>query len=189
MPVQSPVPNHRSLSPEQKKFSTRLGQFLARRAEKVGTKTYGFVRRHWLGIINFHLCIFVAGALVAPIFSYLDQGWMSKIIYGFYSFFCHQKASRSFFLFGNQLTICSRCLAFYSSVLILALWMSIKRLKPFDLKLALFLIMPAIADVFLQTLHIRESTNLLRVTTGALLGLALSVYLLPRAQKAMEHLP
>jgi uncharacterized membrane protein len=147
------------------------------------------VRLHWLGIINFHLCLFVAGALVAPLFSYLKQEWMSKIIYGFYSLFCHQKASRSFFLFGNQVAICSRCLAFYSSLLVFALWMSIKRFKPFDLKLALVLIVPAIADVFLQTLHIRESTNLLRVTTGALLGLACSLYLLPRAQKAMEHLP
>jgi uncharacterized membrane protein len=155
----------------------------------MGTKTYGFVRRHWLGIINFHLCIFVAGALVAPLCSYLDQEWMSKFIYGFYGVFCHQKASRSFSLLGNQVAICSRCLAFYSSLLTFTLWMSIKKLKPLDLKLALFLIMPAIADVFLQTLHIRESTNLLRVTTGALLGLALSVYLLPRAQKAMEGLP
>jgi uncharacterized membrane protein len=177
------------LSPDQEKFFNPSGQFLGRRAEKIGIKTYNFVRLHWLGIINFHLCLFVAGALVAPLFSYLKQEWMSKIIYGFYSLFCHQKASRSFFLFGNQVAICSRCLAFYSSLLVFALWMSIKRFKPFDLKLALVLIVPAIADVFLQTLHIRESTNLLRVITGALLGLACSLYLLPRAQKAMEHLP
>lgn len=165
-----------------------MGQFLARCAENAGTRTYDFVRQHWWGIINFHLFIFVSGALIAPCLFYLDQRWLSKTAYGFYSFFCHQKASRSLFLLENQMAICSRCLAFYSSLLILNLWMSLKRTKPLDLRLALMLILPAIVDVTLQALHIRESTNLLRVTTGMLLGLALSSYLLPRAQIAMEQL-
>jgi len=146
------------------------------------------VRLHWLGIVNFHLLVFVIGALEAPLLLHLNQQWISRLIYGFYSFFCHQEASRSFFLFGNQVAICSRCLSFYSSVLIFGLWVSLKRTKPLDLKLALFLILPALVDVLLQTLHITESTNLVRITTGTLLGLAVSLYLFPRAQRAMERL-
>jgi len=114
---------------------------------------------------------------------------MSKIFYGFYSFFCHQETSRSFFLFGNQVAICSRCLSFYSSVLFFGLWVSKKRIKPLHLKLALLLILPALVDVFLQILSIKESTNLIRVTTGLLLGMAVSLYLFPRAQKALDRLP
>jgi len=55
--------------------------------------------------------------------------------------------------------------------------------------LALLLILPALVDVFLQILSIKESTNLIRVTTGLLLGMAVSLYLFPRAQKALDRLP
>ncbi|MGB8656532.1 MAG: DUF2085 domain-containing protein [Candidatus Zixiibacteriota bacterium] len=166
-----------------------LGQFLARRAERIGGRSYAFVRWHWLGIINFHLFVFVTGAPVAPLLWYLNQDWMSKMVYAFYGLFCHQKASRSFFLLENQVAICARCLSFYCSLLFLSLWTSLRRLRPIDLKLALILIAPAALDVLSQTLRLRESTNLLRVTTGALLGMSAGLYLLPRAKKAMEHLP
>jgi hypothetical protein len=43
-------------------------------------------------------------------------------------------------------------------------------------------------SVLLQTLGFSESTNLIRLTTGALLGIALSLYLFPRAQRALERL-
>ncbi|MCK4385677.1 MAG: DUF2085 domain-containing protein, partial [candidate division Zixibacteria bacterium] len=76
----------------------------------------------------------------------------------------------------------------YSSVLIFGLWVSLKRTKPLNLNLTLLLILPALVDVLLQILWIQESTNLIRVTTGALLGMAVSLYLFPRAQRAMEHL-
>jgi len=130
----------------------------------------------------------VIGALEAPLLLHLDQPWISKIIYGFYSLFCHQEASRSFFVFGNQMAICSRCLSFYSSALIFGLWVGFKRTKPLDPKLTLLLILPAMVDVFLQILHIRESTNLIRVSTGVLLGMAVSLYLFPGAQKALKRL-
>jgi len=61
-------------------------------------------------------------------------------------------------------------------------------MKPLDSKLGLMLISPAVVDVLLQTLQIRESNNLIRVTTGSLLGLAFALYFLPRAQKAIEYI-
>jgi uncharacterized membrane protein len=187
-PEQSRIPNRQHLSLDQKQSSARLGQFLAKHAEKLGGWTYDFVRRHWLGIVNFHLLVFVIGAIEAPLLLHLDFEWISKTIYGFYSFFCHQEKSRSFLLFGNQVAICSRCLSFYSSMLIFGLWVSLKRVKPLELKLALLLILPALVNVFLQILHILKSTNLIRVTTGLLLGMAVSLYLFPRAQKALQCL-
>ncbi len=165
-----------------------MGRVLAEGAEKLGRWTYDFVRSHWLGIINFHIFLFLVGALEAPLLLHLEQPWLSKLVYGFYGFFCHQEPSRSFFLFGNQVAICSRCLSFYSSVLFFGLWVSLRRSKPLNLKTAGLLISPAVADVLLQVLGIKESTNLIRVTTGGLLGLAVSLYLFPRAQRAMLRL-
>jgi len=48
------------------------------------------------------LCIYVLGALLAPVF--MKKGWdyPAKIIYWVYSNFCHQFAHRSWFLFGKQ---------------------------------------------------------------------------------------
>ncbi len=144
--------------------------------------------RHWLGMVNFHLLVFVIGALEAPLLLHLDEQWISKISYGFYGLFCHQESSRSVFLLGNQVAICSRCLAFGSSLLAFGLLLSLKRVKPLSLRPAVLLMSPALVSVLLQTLQIRESTNLVRVTTGTLLGVAASLYLYPRVQRALKEL-
>lgn len=73
-------------------------------------------------------------------------------------------------------------------MLIFGLWVSLKRTKPLDAKLALLLIFPALVNVILQILRIKESTNLIRVTSGLLLGMAVSLYLFPRAQEALGRL-
>ncbi|MGB2769889.1 MAG: DUF2085 domain-containing protein [Candidatus Zixiibacteriota bacterium] len=187
-PQASRLPNQRSLKGDDAGFSDRLGQLLARQAENVGGSVYSLVRAHWLGLVNFHLFIFIGGALVAPSLLYLDLEWASKIIYQFYGFFCHQKASRSFLLFGGQMAICSRCLSFYSSALAVGMWVGLKRPRSLSLRLALILCLPAVISVLLQSLALRESTNLIRVTTGALLGMAVSLYLFPRAQRAVDRL-
>ena len=166
----------------------RLAKWLGGNTERLGGWTFRFVRRHWLGIVNFHLLVFVAGALEAPLLSYLDPPWISKLVYGTYGFFCHQEPSRSFFLFGNQVAICSRCLAFYSAVFIVGLLISLTDFRPLGAGSAFALAFPAAADVGLQAVHLTESTNLIRTTTGLLLGTAVSLYLLPRAKSAVNRL-
>ncbi len=186
--LRNQAPQSPSLKSSYAGFNTRLNEFLAQRAERIGSRTFEWVKLHWLGIINFHLFLFISGALVAPIFLYLGQEWMAKVVYGFYCFCCHQKAARSFFIFNNQVAICARCIAFYSAVLVFGLGMSIKKIKPVSFKGAVILIIPVLGDVLLQVLRVRESTNLIRVTTGVLSGLAVSLYLIPRAQEGMRRL-
>jgi len=89
---------------------------------------------------------------------------------------------------GGQVAICSRCISFYSSILLVGMWVGLRRPGPLGFGLALLLSLPAMIDVLLQTFGFSESTNLIRLTTGALLGTALSLYLFPRAQKALERL-
>ncbi|UCB52606.1 MAG: DUF2085 domain-containing protein [Candidatus Zixiibacteriota bacterium] len=169
-------------------ISDRWGRFLAGQAEKVGGSAYRLIRAHWLGLVNLHLFIFVGGALVAPSLLYLDLEWASKIVHRFYGFFCHQEVSRSFLLFGDQVAICSRCLAFYCSALAVGMWVGLKRRGALSFRLALILCLPAMISVLLQSLGLLENTNSIRVTTGALLGTAVSLYLFPRAQRAIERL-
>jgi uncharacterized membrane protein len=169
-------------------LSARLGSLVAGYAERLGEETYNLIRRHWLGIVNFHLLVFVVGAMEAPLLSNLDQHWVSKFVYGFYGFFCHQEPSRSLFLFGQQVAICSRCLAFYSALFIFGLMISLKAFRPLNLKWALILILPACVDVLLQALGFTESTNLSRITTGLLLGMSVSLFLFPRAQRIVNRI-
>ena len=86
------------------------------------------------------------------------------------------------------MAICSRCVSFYSSILLVGMWAGLKRPGPLGFRTALLLSIPAMISVLLQTLGLSESTNLTRLTTGALLGTAISLYLLPRAQRALERL-
>jgi uncharacterized membrane protein len=169
-------------------LSCRLGRLLAGHAEKMGEGAYRLVRTHWLGLINLHLFIFIGGALAAPCLLHLNLEWAWRIVYRFYGFFCHQEASRSFLIFGDQVAICSRCLSFYCSALAVGMWVGLKKPKALSFRLALILCLPAMVSVLLQTLGLFESTNLIRVTTGALLGTAASLYLFPRGQRAMERL-
>jgi uncharacterized membrane protein len=185
----------------------RLGLFLARNAEKLGVGVYEFVRRHWLGIVNFHLLLFILGSICAPCLSYLGQGWIAGYIYRFYGISCHQIPSRSFFIFDHspaygggsfgmnhsvhtfgQIAICARCFSFFSSMLVFGLLLSLKNFRPLNRKVAFLLALPILVDVLLQTLGIKESTNLLRVTSGILLGLSFSFHIYPRIKVSIERL-
>lgn len=185
--------------PESEKVSqithrgeARLGLFLARNAEKLGVRVYDFVRRHWLGIVNFHLLLFVLGSICAPYLSYLGQEGVHpegivKYIYGFYGISCHQIPSRSFFIFDHQIAICARCFSFYASMLVFGLLIGLKDFQPLKRELAFLLALPILIDVLLQTLGIKESNNLLRVTTAVLLSLSISFYIYPRIKVSIER--
>lgn len=58
--------------------------------------------QHWLAIFLVVYGIFNALPFAAPIFMYLGWTEAGNAVYTFYSFFCHQMAQRSFFLFGKH---------------------------------------------------------------------------------------
>ncbi|HEK86703.1 MAG: DUF2085 domain-containing protein [Candidatus Saccharicenans sp.] len=77
----------------------------------------------WLTIIISGLILF--SVFLAPLF-YNRQPTLSAFIYLLYSPLCHQQPSRSYFIFGHQLAVCSRCLGIYAgfflSALIYPIW-------------------------------------------------------------------
>jgi uncharacterized membrane protein len=58
--------------------------------------------RHYLGMINFLLLLYVGIPFLAPIFKKAGWNGPAEIVYKIYSPLCHQWAFRSFFLFGEQ---------------------------------------------------------------------------------------
>ncbi len=61
--------------------------------------------QHWMLIFSLSFGIFVGAPFLAPVFMHL--GWVGpgKATYFVYSFLCHQLPQRSFFIFGNQVTL------------------------------------------------------------------------------------
>ncbi|RMH02176.1 MAG: DUF2085 domain-containing protein [Chloroflexi bacterium] len=58
--------------------------------------------KHWLAVFNSVIAIYVALPILAPVLMHAGIERPARIIYTIYSPMCHQMASRSFFLFGEQ---------------------------------------------------------------------------------------
>jgi len=97
---------------------------------------------------------------------------------------CHGIVSRCLVVFGAPMPICARCTAIYGGLLIGALLLRLVR-APRARTARLLLIaaaLPMALDGVTQLLRLRESTNLLRVGTGAPFGIALAIWLLSALQ-------
>ncbi len=99
------------------------------------------------------------------------QNPISKAVYTFGDWECHQHASRSYFLNGNQMPVCSRCTGIFLSISVFALIFVFFRIKmPFWVIIAL--IVPLALDGGIQMISSYESTNITRLITGILAGFA-----------------
>ncbi|NCF66311.1 MAG: DUF2085 domain-containing protein [Chloroflexi bacterium] len=61
-----------------------------------------WLTRHWLAVFNTAIAIYVGLPLLAPVLMNAGATRPARLIYLVYSPMCHQMASRSFFLFGDQ---------------------------------------------------------------------------------------
>ncbi len=84
-------------TPPKKKVTGRTRDFVIG-ADKL---IYKF-SKHWLGVLNTIIAIYVALPILAPALMSAGATGPARIIYIMYSPMCHQMASRSFFLFGEQ---------------------------------------------------------------------------------------
>ncbi|RKM62831.1 MULTISPECIES: DUF2085 domain-containing protein [unclassified Butyrivibrio] len=94
--------------------------------------------------------------------------WLPRI------FGCHCRSDRSFYYKGHQFPICARCtgelIGVLSSVILFWFW------KP-SVLISFIMMIPLIADGFIQRLTSYESTNLRRVITGVLFGIGIMALL------------
>lgn len=93
---------------------------------------------------------------------------------------CHSRPERSFSFRGRKLPICSRCIGFYSfivlGVIVPFLFSPLRALSYSLLFLvSIFAIGPMALDGITQLLGWRESNNLLRFLTGSLAGAIIGI--------------
>ncbi len=98
----------------------------------------------------------------------MHQVVFNKLLPIFFS--CHQKPERSFFYKGKQLPICARCTGILAGYFVgIVLFIILGSFKWFYTG---FLTLPMLADGIIQQLTKYESTNLRRVITGCMFGIA-----------------
>jgi uncharacterized membrane protein len=73
----------------------------SRLASGIDKLSYGFAK-HWLLIFNTAVAIYVLLPIAAPTLMKMGLTAPARVIYTIYSPMCHQMATRSFFLYGDQ---------------------------------------------------------------------------------------
>lgn len=109
---------------------------------------------------------------------------LASFIYMFFSPICHQLPERSFFLAGHQIAVCARDTGIYLGALLGIVLYPIRQPKVSRWH---FLIasLPIAFDGGGQLLGLWTSTNLVRVTTGLLIGIVGTLFLLPKILKLL----
>lgn len=105
-----------------------------------------------------------------------DLGVLPHVMYRIGDVECHQLANRSYFINGNQMPFCARDLGIFVGLAAGFGLVSFYPFRPNPFYLLLGLV-PMGIDGGLQLVTEYESTNPLRLATGALAGLSLSLLL------------
>lgn len=143
--------------------------------------------RHWLPLTNALVAATVLGALASPVVREAGLADLADAVETTYRAICLQRPDHSFFLLGHQVPLEQRMLAMAAGQLVggllygLARW----RLRPLPLLVLLLCTLPIAADVFSQTIGLRESTWAMRSLTGALFSLALVFWAYPFIDRAL----
>lgn len=100
-----------------------------------------------------------------------DVPWPQRAVYLLGDVNCHQQADRSFFVNDNQMPFCARDLGLLAGAVAgLLLFILLGRRVPWTWLFAL--LVPMAVDGVAQAITDYESSNLLRLLTGALAGAA-----------------
>jgi uncharacterized membrane protein len=150
---------------------------------------YSQAIRVWV-IALFVVLAWVA-VIVAPPFL-ISSGISASPIYSFFSFICHQIPERSFHILGNQFAVCSRCFGVYFGLLAgiatYPLWRRVDSVEPLPRFWLFFSMLPISIDWSLGFFEIWENTHVSRFITGAILGIACAIYIVPALVEIVRNL-
>jgi uncharacterized membrane protein len=131
----------------------------------------------------------ILAILAAPYIASLGQHGAYAVINAGFAPYCHQRSDRSYFVFGSQFPVCARCLGIYSGMLAGSVFFSIlwrrTGIPPGWIIIAASA--PMVLDGFTQLLGMRQSTNILRLTTGLVFGMAIPVYLIAIGEELLAR--
>lgn len=124
------------------------------------------------------LLVILIAAILTP---YFETHLMIKeyqFLYSNLGKICHQFPTHSFYIFGSNMGLCSRCFSIYFTLFmssILLVFFDIKISWRYRFLVSFILSIPLLLDGCTQFYNLRESNNYLRMTTGILFGLGIAL--------------
>jgi uncharacterized membrane protein len=151
---------------------------------KTGRKVWlvlSFLSAGWLGLI-----------VSAPLLKQAGFTTFSNDIYYAFGFICHQMPGRSFHIYDDKLAVCVRCLGVYGGLffgfLFYPLFRRVNNIEPLPRAWLILACVPTAVDFGLTFFGIWENTHFSRFITGAILGAACAIYILPALVEIMFRL-
>ncbi len=131
-------------------------------------------------------------ATVAPaILSNIGDGSAGESLFSFFSYICHQIPDRSFHLGEHQFGVCSRCFGVYFGlaigVLVYPIWRRVENIDTMPRTWLIASIVPMAIDWSLTFFGVWENNHLSRFVTGAILGAACGVYIVPAVVEIVRY--
>lgn len=168
------------ISPRRRAFSSAVTRGITGSAE--------WLQEHWLGVVNGFLGTYIGLAVATPVLYMAGLDGPAEAIFRTYRVFCDELPTHSLFLGGYQICLCARCLAIYSTMLLVGLTLSFVRrrgdVRPLRWWLWVLAALPMALDGFTQLFGLRESNLALRIITGMLFGLGTALFVLPQMAAA-----
>ncbi len=149
---------------------------------RVALRVAVWLAGHWLALANSLFLAVVAISAAVPGITAVGLTRLAEPLFASYRLICHQLPDRSFFLFGHPMAMCQRNVAIYGSIALAGLVFALvrNRVEPLPWRWYLVSLLPIAVDGFTQLFGLRESNWELRLSTGALFGVATVVAAYPR---------
>jgi uncharacterized membrane protein len=136
--------------------------------------------------------VWTALILFAPLSASYGAESVSRPIYTFFSYICHQRPERSFFVLEHQFGVCSRCFGVYFGLvlgfIIYPLWRRIDEIDPLARFWLILSLVPIGIDWSLTAFGIWENSHLSRFITGLILGVACATFIVPAIVEITRNL-
>lgn len=146
---------------------------------------------HWLSLLTALFAAVLILAYAPPLLHAAGWHGPARLVFHGFSRFCHQLPERSTFLLGEQVALCQRDIGTYLGLVLGGVVFGASRgrvaLRSWKAFLVLA-VLPMALDGGTQLVGLRESTPLLRLVTGMLLGAGIALFTYPRLARPMREL-
>ncbi len=134
-------------------------------------------------VFSFLAAVWAFLIVLAPLAEVNNFSNLSNPLYKFFSFLCHQNSERSFAVSEHAFAVCSRCFGVYFGLffgfVIYPFLRSIEETDPLPRFWLFLATIPMAIDWLLGVFGIWENTHSSRFVTGAILGAACAVFIVP----------
>jgi uncharacterized membrane protein len=105
-----------------------------------------WLSKHWLAIANTFFFTYVGLPFLAPILMAAGFTGAANAIYQAYNLVCHQLPTRTYFVFGEQVAMCERCISIYVTLAVGGLVFNLVRFRSLSFKWYILLALPMALD-------------------------------------------